>query len=192
MKIEVNKKCDRARLYDELMEIAALRPDKNGMAQVSIAGNDTTTQVYVPDNLSKPDLERAKQIIDNHQSLTGFVDTIRRWGDLAIAFHSSRLYTVHLRQATAKSEQEWCDRLWWCDKDLTTIFTAWLGDEASRVTKLEEVLVRLFNTLKESGFPASVEDKNQIIENLKKFGFEDLSKKIQNESPVSKLGLPSL
>lgn len=181
-----------------MQQIPALNPaSEEEFAKVTIAGNNEFTQVYLPDDLSVKDLEKAREIIEKHNPvLTNTATKVRDWINLAIAFHSSRLYTVWLREATAKTGQEWCDRLWWCDKDLTTIFTAWLGDEASRVAKLEEVLVRLFSTLKESGFPASVEDKNQIIENLKKLGFEDVSltliKKFQNESPVSKLGLPSL
>lgn len=103
------------------------------------------------------------------------VESQRDWISLAIAFHSSRLYNVHLREVTAAADAEWSDKLWWIDKDITVVFTAWLGDEASRVVRLQEVLNRLFKALDDAKFPASEDDKNQIIDGLNKYGFSDIS-----------------
>jgi hypothetical protein len=99
----------------------------------------------------------------------------RNWEALAIAFHSSALYNIHFREVTAKAPSEWSDKLWWCDKDLTIVFTAWLGDEVSRFTRLKEVLIQLIEILNGSGFPISADDKNQITQALNQYGFQEIS-----------------
>lgn len=99
----------------------------------------------------------------------------RNWEALAIAFHSSFLYNIHIREVTAKATPEWSDKLWWCDKDLTIVFTAWLGDEASRFERLKDVLIQLVEILNGAGFPMSAEDKTQIVQALDEYGFQELS-----------------
>jgi hypothetical protein len=102
----------------------------------------------------------------------------RDWKSLAIAFHTSSLYNVHLREATAAAEPEWSDKLWWLDKDITVVFTAWLGDELSRISRLEGVLINLFETLNNAKFLVSNDDKTEIINALKMYGFSDISETI--------------
>jgi hypothetical protein len=98
-----------------------------------------------------------------------------KWEKLAIAFHRSHLYRVRLREATAGAPSEFNDKIWWVDKDLTTVVVSWIGeDENQRTASLYRLLSSLFEVLNEAEFPVSEDDKKEINDALIENGFEAL------------------
>lgn len=101
--------------------------------------------------------------------------SLSKWEKLARAFHRSHLYSVRLREATAGAPAELCDKIWWTDKDLTTVVVSWIGeDEELRTKRLYSLLSSLFKVLNEAGFPVSEDDKKEINKALTDNGFEAL------------------
>jgi hypothetical protein len=100
---------------------------------------------------------------------------IRQWDKLSAQLYSSSLYQEHFRLATRSAPSQIADRLWWVDKDLTTVLVNWVSDESLRLKALVSYLQSLINVLAEAGYPITEQHKSEILSALSINGFTDIA-----------------
>ncbi len=100
---------------------------------------------------------------------------VRSWAVLSAQLYQSSLYQQHLRMATKGASSDIADRLWWIDKDLTTILVNWVSDEETRIQHLEFRLRELIKVLAEGGFPITEGHRQEILDSLNNNGFPDVA-----------------
>lgn len=103
---------------------------------------------------------------------------VRQWDNLSAALYNSSLYQQHLRTATKTAPSQISDRLWWVDKDLTTVLVNWVSDQDVRLQQLVLRLKELIAVLAEAGFPITEIHKAEISSALSSTGFGDIVQSI--------------
>ena len=188
MKTQAQKNCNRANLYNELMQqIPALSPaSEEDFAKVTIAGNNEFTQVYLPDDLSSEDLKKAREIIEKHNPvLTSTATRVRDWSSLAIAFQLSQLNQSIIKPIKDESRNPILQQnaVWRLSDDIQYIISLRVFPED---TKIEDTrIANLIQNLKEleaklltSGVLIPLKAKQELGAALKKSGFGDVAESI--------------
>ena len=103
---------------------------------------------------------------------------IRQWENLSAALYNSSLYQQHLRTATKSAPSQISDRLWWVDKDLTTVLVNWVSDQEVRLQQLVIRLKELVDVLATAGFPITEIHRAEISNALSSTGFGDIVQSI--------------
>jgi hypothetical protein len=188
VKTQAQKNCNRANLYNELMQqIPALSPaSEEDFAKVTIAGNNEFTQVYLPDDLSSEDLKKAREIIEKHNPvLTSTATRVRDWSSLAIAFQLSQLNQSIIKPIKDESRNPILQQnaVWRLSDDIQYIISLRVFPED---TKIEDTrIANLIQNLKEleaklltSGVLIPLKAKQELGAALKKSGFGDVAESI--------------
>lgn len=122
----------------------------------------------------------ALDLNDTQPDPTPLVKSIN-WDQIAIQLYRSNLYRVSLREATAGASPEYTDKLWWIDKDITTVLVEWKSDEPQRIYVFNSAMIQLFQTLIDAGFPASEADRIEIVSILNSNGFAAIAESLPTE-----------
>jgi hypothetical protein len=141
----------------------------------------------IPDDLDNTDYQTYldwveqgnKPEVVGNETLPTTLNSTRKWSEMSAALYSSSLYQNHLRLATRSAPSQIADRLWWIDKDLTTVLVNWVSSEELRVKALTGHLQDLIGALAESGFPITEEHKTEIVKALSGNGFDDIAQSFQ-------------